>query len=260
MIETLNQVIQVLSFIFLGIAFLILVGLIQRVYRTIYRHIHSLQGNDSIGVLRLPRDLIFILLFGFLGAMGLFFSSSLRGYSAFTNETKVGTLKYLGYSKTNPGQILIEYQKTDDEGDPIGKPILVESEGDTMLVWYTLVAVNPNYKLMGVKQLYKIDYVGGDYSEPRHAETNFVAIEGGRQERFRKLRNPEDRSFPYTLWVKSVQFQRVEYTVTDLKKNELVVIKLVHNAVHIVPADDDTLDKDKLKDRVRDEGSFELNE
>ena len=260
MLQTLMTVIQVISFIFLGLSILILVNMVQRTYRSIYGHVNQLQGAPSVGLFRLPRDVFFILLFGVLGAGGLFFSNSMRGYSIFTQKTQIGTLKYKGQSKDGR-QMILEYQKKDEDGNPIGAPQEFVSDGDSMLVWYTLVAVKGNFMLMGVKQIYKIDYVSGDWSNPqiRHS-TDHIVIEGGRQEKYRKLRkNP---SFPYKLWIDSVQFNRVEFELDDfIKDNKQVICKiyLVHNAIHLIEGIEG-IDSEEIKSKEIEEKSTGIDD
>ncbi|MCD4657049.1 MAG: PDZ domain-containing protein [Planctomycetes bacterium] len=195
---------------------------------------HHLANAPAIGILKLPRDIIMMLVFGFFGFMGLLVTNSLMGYNVFTEKTKIGYVEYLGQSESDPSHIRMRFQKTDADGNPIGSPIDVESPGDSIVLWYTIVTVKPTFLQLGKKQVYKIDYISGDFWQPIRNETlNYAVIEGGRQERFKEIRDTNNRPFPYNLWVDSVQFAKQEYIIEDLKKGVRCDVLLVHNAIHI---------------------------
>lgn len=233
-LETIAQIVQVVSFIFVGISILILISTIHRLYRSVYGKMHHLANTPSIGILKLPRDIIMMLVFGFFGMMGLLVTNSLMGYNVFTEKTKIGYVEYLGQSESDPSLIRMRFQKTDADGNNIGSPIDIETAGDSIVLWYTIVTVKPTFLQLGKKQVYKIDYIGGDFWQPmKNGNLNFAIIEGGRQKRFKELRDTNKRPFPYNLWVDSVQFAKVEYIIDDLKKGLRCDVLLVHNAVHI---------------------------
>ena len=60
-LETIAQIVQVVSFIFVGLAILVLVSSVHRVYRAIYGKARGLVNAPSIGIIRFPRDIIMIL-------------------------------------------------------------------------------------------------------------------------------------------------------------------------------------------------------
>ncbi len=233
-LETIAQIVQVVSFIFVGLSILILISTVHRMYRSIYGKLHHLANAPAIGILKLPRDIILMLAFGFFGMMGLLVTNSLMGYNVFTEKTKIGYVEYLGQLESDPSLIRIRYQKTDDDGNPIGSPVDTVTAGDSIVLWYTIVTVKPTFLQLGKKQVYKIDYIGGDFWQPvRNGKLNFAAIEGGRQKRFKEIRDTTKRPFPYNLWVDSVQFAKQEYAIDDLKIGVRCDVLLVHNAVHI---------------------------
>ena len=246
-LETIAQIVQVVSFIFVGLSILILISTVHRMYRSIYGRLHHLANAPAIGVLKLPRDIIIILAFGFFGMMGLLVTNSLMGYNVFTEKTKIGYVEYLGQLESDPSLIKIRYQKTDADGNPIGSPIDTVTAGDSIVLWYTIVTVKPSFLQLGKKQVYKIDYIGGDFWQPmKNGNLNFATIEGGRQKRFKDLRNSNNRPFPYNLWVDSVQFAKQEYQIDNLKEGVRCEVLLVHNAVHIDNPTSFKLNENKL--------------
>lgn len=203
----------------LAIVFLVVGGLFLMLFLTRLRQMtrpvrrlrrrpqQSPQPLDWSAVAMWPimRDGLAVAVCAIVGGLGLSLADSLTGFAPLSSTdpiTPIGILRVTELAPKSTDHYRVEFQPTNADGEPIGRPIVVQGFGDSVILGYTVVATTTAFRVHGSRFVYKIDFVGTKWAagapDVLHA-AKLETIAGGRVLPL-VAQAPNERAYPYDLW------------------------------------------------------------
>lgn len=241
-----TQTIQIAGFVTLGLGGLWILVIGQKWGRRVVGGVRGLKIEPWHRI-RPVADTLQLVVGGLIlviGVLCLWLAGALSAVDAYQHKELIGEVEFS--DTTADDKMILIYQQLDADGNKVGKPITTQSHGDSISISYTIVRIKDDFFLAGVKQMYKIDYIGGTYYDRTQLEfgdrPHYELVDGGRLKRYsdmqRNIDNEEELPFPYNFIVSSVstsdETRRVVYP-DGTKRTGKFFLYLSHDTIFFLP-------------------------